>query len=120
MGNLNRVNNKVLYIQNYVFEVIRQKPRKTNTIMQILAETRDMYKKGYKYEDIADEMQDKYAGTDTQSSFTVKDGTPVIITATSYTIKYGDELPAYADVNGDGVVTIKDVTDLIDMLLSGN
>ena len=42
-----------------------------------------------------DEMQDKYAGTDTQSSFTVKDGTPVIITATSYTIKYGDELPAF-------------------------
>ena len=34
-----------------------------NTIMQILAETRDMYKKGYKYEDIADEMQDKYGIT---------------------------------------------------------
>ena len=32
----------------------------------------------------------------------------------------GDELPAWADVNGDSVVTIKDVTDLIDMLLSGN
>ena len=32
----------------------------------------------------------------------------------------GDELPAYADVNGDGVVTIKDVTDLIDLLLDGN
>ena len=32
----------------------------------------------------------------------------------------GDELPAYADVNGDGGVNIKDVTDLIDMLLSGN
>ena len=31
--------------------------------MQILAETRDMYKKGYKYEDIADEMQDKYGIT---------------------------------------------------------
>ena len=34
-----------------------------NTIMQILAETRDMYKKGYKYEDIVDEMQDKYGIT---------------------------------------------------------
>ena len=32
----------------------------------------------------------------------------------------GGELPAYADVNGDGGVNIKDVTDLIDMLLSGN
>ena len=32
----------------------------------------------------------------------------------------GDELPAYADVNGDGGVNIKDVTDLIDILLSGN
>ena len=32
----------------------------------------------------------------------------------------GGDLPAYADVNGDGVVTIKDVTALIDMLLSGN
>ena len=32
----------------------------------------------------------------------------------------GGELPAYADVNGDGDVSIKDVTDLIDMLLSGN
>ena len=32
----------------------------------------------------------------------------------------GGELPDGADVNGDGVVTIKDVTDLIDMLLSGN
>ena len=34
-----------------------------NTIMQILAETRDMYKKGYEYEDIVDEMQDKYGIT---------------------------------------------------------
>ena len=32
----------------------------------------------------------------------------------------GGELPAYADVNGDGGVNIKDVTDLIDILLSGN
>ena len=32
----------------------------------------------------------------------------------------GGDLPAYADVNGDGVVTIKDVTDMIDMLLSGD
>ena len=32
----------------------------------------------------------------------------------------GVDMPAYADVNGDGVVTIKDVTDLIDMLLNGN
>ena len=31
-----------------------------------------------------------------------------------------DELPDGADVNGDGVVSIKDVTDLIDILLSGN
>ena len=29
------------------------------------------------------------------------------------------DFSAYADVNGDGVVTIKDVTDLIDILLSG-
>ena len=32
----------------------------------------------------------------------------------------GGEMPPYADANGDGVVTIKDVTDLIDMLLNGN
>ena len=30
------------------------------------------------------------------------------------------DLPAYADVNGDGRVSIKDVTILIDMLLNGN
>ena len=29
----------------------------------------------------------------------------------------GDELPAWADVDGDGTVGIKDVTILIDMLL---
>jgi len=32
----------------------------------------------------------------------------------------GGDIPAGADVNGDGEVTIKDVTDLIDMLLNGN
>ncbi len=32
----------------------------------------------------------------------------------------GGDIPAGADVNGDGEVTIKDVTDLIDMLLTGN
>ena len=32
----------------------------------------------------------------------------------------GGDMPSYADANGDGAVTIKDVTDLIDMLLSGN
>lgn len=32
----------------------------------------------------------------------------------------GEEIPAYCDVNGDGNVSIKDITDLIDMLLSGN
>ena len=32
----------------------------------------------------------------------------------------GDELPAWMDVNGDGNVSIKDITDLIDMLLSDN
>ena len=32
----------------------------------------------------------------------------------------GGDIPAGADVNGDGDVSIKDVTDLIDMLLSGN
>ena len=32
----------------------------------------------------------------------------------------GEELPAWVDVNGDGNVTIADVTVLIDMLLSGN
>ena len=32
----------------------------------------------------------------------------------------GGDIPANADVNGDGGVNIKDVTDLIDMLLSGN
>ena len=32
----------------------------------------------------------------------------------------GGDIPANADVNGDGNVSIKDVTDLIDMLLSGN
>ncbi len=31
----------------------------------------------------------------------------------------GDEFPPYLDVNGDGVVTINDVTDLINMLLNG-
>ena len=31
----------------------------------------------------------------------------------------GDELPAWADVDGDGSVSIKDVTTLIDMLLGG-
>ena len=31
----------------------------------------------------------------------------------------GNELPAWADVDGDGNVSIKDVTTLIDMLLSG-
>ena len=32
----------------------------------------------------------------------------------------GEEIPAYCDVDGDGNVTIKDVTALIDQLLSGN
>lgn len=32
----------------------------------------------------------------------------------------GEDLPAWVDVNGDGNVTIADVTALIDMLLSGN
>ncbi|MBR4829696.1 MAG: leucine-rich repeat protein [Muribaculaceae bacterium] len=32
----------------------------------------------------------------------------------------GDDIPAYADVNGNGVVNISDVTALIDILLSGN
>ena len=32
----------------------------------------------------------------------------------------GEELPAWVDVNGDGNVTIADVTVLIDMLLNGN
>ena len=32
----------------------------------------------------------------------------------------GEEQPAWVDVNGDGVVTITDVTSLIDLLLSGN
>lgn len=32
----------------------------------------------------------------------------------------GDTLPDYADVNGDGVTSIKDVTILIDILLSNN
>ena len=32
----------------------------------------------------------------------------------------GDELPAYCDVNGDGMVNITDVTALINMLLSSN
>ena len=32
----------------------------------------------------------------------------------------GGDIPANADVNGDGNVSIKDVTDLIDILLSGN
>ncbi len=32
----------------------------------------------------------------------------------------GGDIPAGADVNGDGDVSIKDVTDLIDILLSGN
>ena len=31
-----------------------------------------------------------------------------------------EELPAYADVNGDGAVNIKDITALIDQLLGGN
>ena len=31
-----------------------------------------------------------------------------------------DELPAYLDVNGDGKVSIGDVTALIDMLLNRN
>ena len=31
-----------------------------------------------------------------------------------------DEFPAYLDVNGDGVVTISDVTDLINALLTGD
>lgn len=36
------------------------------------------------------------------------------------TLLSGGELPAYCDVDGDGTVTIKDVTALIDMLLGGN
>ena len=32
----------------------------------------------------------------------------------------GGELPAYCDVDGDGSISIKDVTALIDMLLGGN
>jgi len=32
----------------------------------------------------------------------------------------GEELPAYCDVDGDGTVNVKDITDLIDMLLNGN
>lgn len=32
----------------------------------------------------------------------------------------GDNLPAYADVDGDGIVKIDDITTLIDMLLKGN
>ena len=41
------------------------------------------------------DLEEKYTGTDTQSTFEVKDGTPVTITAKSYTIKYGDELPTF-------------------------
>ena len=48
-----------------------------------------------------EELEDKYAGTDIQSSFTVNDGTPVTITAKSYTIKYGDEIPAF-EFTSDG------------------
>ena len=43
----------------------------------------------------ANEKEEKYAGTDTESNFTVKDGTPVTITAKDYTIKYGDEIPTF-------------------------
>ena len=43
----------------------------------------------------ANEKEEKYAGTDTESNFTVKDGTPVTITAKSYTIKYGDDIPTF-------------------------
>ena len=32
----------------------------------------------------------------------------------------GGDIPAYCDVNGDGKVSIGDVTTLISMLLSGN
>ena len=32
----------------------------------------------------------------------------------------GEDAPAYCDVNGDGVVSITDMTALIDMLLNGN
>ena len=32
----------------------------------------------------------------------------------------GGDIPAYCDVNGDGRVSITDVTTLIDMLLNGN
>ena len=32
----------------------------------------------------------------------------------------GDEIPAYCDVNGDGNVTISDVTILTGLLLNGN
>ena len=32
----------------------------------------------------------------------------------------GEDVPAYCDVNGDGVVSITDMTALIDMLLNAN
>ena len=42
------------------------------------------------------------------------------VTSLIDTLLSGGELPAYCDVDGDGTVTIKDVTALIDMLLGGN
>jgi hypothetical protein len=40
------------------------------------------------------------------------------VTSLIYQLLSGDELPAYCDVNGDGKVSIGDVTELINMLLS--
>lgn len=42
-----------------------------------------------------DELSNKYAGADCQSSFKVKEILPVTITAKSYTIAYGDEIPTF-------------------------
>lgn len=42
------------------------------------------------------------------------------VTSLIDTLLSGGELPAYCDVDGDGTVSIRDVTALIDMLLSGN
>ena len=41
------------------------------------------------------ELQDKYAGTDINTSFVVKQHDPITITAKDYTINYGDEIPAF-------------------------
>ena len=57
------------------------------------------------------EMTDKYAGTDSESSFTVYHVEPVTVTAKSYTIAYGDNLPTFEyETSGAELVGIPEIT----------